>query len=191
VSGCDSPCMCALRSKYKVHGGWLFSEPLKNSSATWRALERLKPTIRKGACFTIGDGKSVDVWKDPWVPSLPSFLPRPKAGTVPNNMLVVANLINLETKSWRFGMLEEMFDLESVNAISNIVLPLVPRHDKLIWIDDPKGMFSVKSALKLHQCHLWPENPDPIWRKLWKCKIHERLKTLVWRIGSGAFFQIV
>uniref|UniRef100_A0A2N9HI48 Reverse transcriptase domain-containing protein n=1 Tax=Fagus sylvatica TaxID=28930 RepID=A0A2N9HI48_FAGSY len=113
VSGCDSPCMCALRN--------------------------------------------------PWV-WLPSFLPRPKASTVPNNMLVVANLINLETKSWRFGMLEEMFDLESVNAISNIVLPLVPRNDKLIWIDDPKGMFSVKSALKLHQCHLWPENPDPIWR---------------------------
>ena len=186
VSGRDSPCMCALRSKYKVHRGWLFSEPVKNPSATWRAIERLKPTIRKGVCFTIGDGKSVDVWKDPWVPWIPSFLPRPKAGSVPNNMLVVADLINLETKSWRFSMLEEMFDLESANAISNIVLPLVPRNDKLIWIDDPKGMFSVKSALKLHQCHLWPENPNPIWQKLWKCKIHERLKTLVWRIGSGA-----
>jgi hypothetical protein len=47
-------------------------------------------------------------------------------------------------------------------------------------------MFSVKLAFKLQQCHIGPTNLDPIWHKLWKCKIHERLKTLVWRIGSGA-----
>ncbi len=66
-----------------------------------------------------------------------------------------------------------------------IVPPLVLVHDKLTWIADHKGVFSVKSALKLNHSHVWPANPDPIWHSLWKCKLHERLKTLVWHIGNG------
>ena len=56
----DSPCMNALRSKYKVHANWLSSDPIKNASATWKAIERLKPNISKGACFIIGNGVDVD-----------------------------------------------------------------------------------------------------------------------------------
>uniref|UniRef100_A0A2N9I911 Protein kinase domain-containing protein n=1 Tax=Fagus sylvatica TaxID=28930 RepID=A0A2N9I911_FAGSY len=142
VSGRESPCMNALRSKYKVVEDWINREPLKNSSHTWRAIERLKPIIRKGACFIIGD-------------------------------------------AWRIGVLEEMFDQVSVSAIMRISLPLVPRPDELAWVADSKGVFSVKSVLLLLQNHTWPAAPDPIWKKLWKCRMHERLRTLVWRIGSG------
>ena len=38
----------------------------------------------------------------------------------------------------------------------------------------------------LLQSHIWPAAPESIWIKFWKCKIHERLRTLVWHIGSGA-----
>jgi hypothetical protein len=78
VSSRESPCMNALRSKFKVVEDWINREPLKNSSHTWRAIERLKPIIRKGACFIIGDGKKVDCWKDPWVPWLPVFYLNPE-----------------------------------------------------------------------------------------------------------------
>jgi hypothetical protein len=91
MSGHDSPCMHALRSKYKVKEGWINREPLKKSSPTWRAIERLKPLIRNRACFVIGDGKKVDCWKDPWVLG---FLPSPKAGFFNTNPFLVANLIN-------------------------------------------------------------------------------------------------
>ena len=37
----------------------------------------------------------------------------------------------------------------------------------------------------LIQRDVWPAASDPIWHKLWKSKIHERLKTFVWRIGCG------
>ncbi len=39
VSGHDGPCMNTLRSKYKVCGGWINSEPKKFASSTWRAIE--------------------------------------------------------------------------------------------------------------------------------------------------------
>jgi hypothetical protein len=114
-----------------------------------------------------------------------SFLPKPRAGFLNSNPCLVADLINWDIKAWRIGVLEEMFDQVSVSAIMRISLPLVPRPDELAWVADSKGVFSVKSVLLLLQNHTWPAAPDPIWKKLWKCRMHERLRTLVWRIGSG------
>ena len=99
--------------------------------------------------------------------------------------MLVADLINLETNSWRFELLDELFDVVSRAAISNIVIPMIPRPDKLTWIANPKGVFSVKSVHRIDLNHLWPAKPDSTWQKFWKCNLHERLKTLIWRIGSG------
>jgi hypothetical protein len=88
--------------------------------------------------------------------------------------------------SWNVSLLQEHFDEDSVTAICRIHLPLRPSPDKLCWIADPKGVFSVKSVYKSNHSHTWPCNPDPCWKDLWKCKLHERLKTLIWRIGCNA-----
>jgi hypothetical protein len=186
ASGRDNPCMNALKSKYKVQHGWINSEPPKVASSMWRAIERLKPSVSKGACFIIGDGKSVDYWKNPWIPWLTNFLPKPKSSLVSTQPTLVVSLINSNNRSWNLELLEELFDIESVNAIGRINLPLRPIPDKLAWIVDSKGAFSVKSAYKLNLSHTWPTDPEPCWKALWKCKIHERLKTLVWRIGSNS-----
>jgi hypothetical protein len=144
----------------------------------------LKAVICKGACYLIGDGKSVDCWKDPWVPWIPGFLPTPKDSLVPPNPMLVSSLINPDHPSWNVNLLQEHFDADSVNAICRIHLPILPSPDKLCWIANPKGVFSVKSVYKLHLSHTWPCNP--CWKALWKCKLHERLKTLIWRIGCNA-----
>ena len=68
ASGKQSLCMEVLRSKYKVKEDWLKAEPSKSASPTWRGIERAKKLIEKGACFLVGDGKSINVWVDPWVP---------------------------------------------------------------------------------------------------------------------------
>uniref|UniRef100_A0A2N9IGZ4 Reverse transcriptase domain-containing protein n=1 Tax=Fagus sylvatica TaxID=28930 RepID=A0A2N9IGZ4_FAGSY len=185
VSGRDSPCMNALRSKYKVQHGWFNCDPPKNASPTWRAIDRLKANISKGACFLIGDGKSVDCWKDPWVPWIPGFLPKPKDPLVPPIPMLVSSLINQEIPSWNMSLLQEHFDEESMTAICRIHLPFQSSRDKLCWIADPKGVFTVKSAYKLNISHTWPCNPDSCWKDLWKCKLHERLKILIWRIGCN------
>uniref|UniRef100_A0A2N9FEW4 CCHC-type domain-containing protein n=1 Tax=Fagus sylvatica TaxID=28930 RepID=A0A2N9FEW4_FAGSY len=109
ASGRDSPCMNALRS-----------------------------VICKGACYLIGDGKSVDCWKDPWVPWILGFLPHPKDTLVPPNPMLVSSLINQERPSWNMTLLKEYFDEDSITAICRIHLPLQPAPDKLCWIADPK-----------------------------------------------------
>ena len=174
VSSHESPCMVALRSKYKVSGDWLKKDPIKSASSTWRAIENIKSCIYKGACYIIGDGSGVDCWKDPWVPWLPSFTPKPKNCLISTDPLLVSTLINSETNTWRNATVEEFFDLDSAAAIAKIPIPFFPRPDKLTWIADSKGIFCVKSAYKVFANHLWPPNPTPVWQRLWKLKIHER-----------------
>ena len=76
----------------------------------------------------------MDCWKDPWIPWIPSFIPNPKDASVIINPFMVENLINGETNTWKVGLLMDMFDQESVMAITKIILPVVPKHDKLTWL---------------------------------------------------------
>nr|POE80752.1 hypothetical protein CFP56_72651 [Quercus suber] len=66
----DNLCMQILRAKYKVDHSWLRSDPPKSASPVWKAIDKAKSIIIKGACYTIGDGASIDVWQDPWVKDL-------------------------------------------------------------------------------------------------------------------------
>ena len=179
----DSCCMNALRSKNKVSEDWMHDSPSKNAFHTWKAIEKLKNIIAMGACFIVGDGAVIDIWKDPWMSWLPNFVPQPKDESSMDRF-VVSCLINQESRSWNSSMLEHLFTEESVMAIKRIPIPLRPRPDRLVWIADPKGNFSVQSVYKT--CHTpTVVNSGIQWCKLWKLPLHERLKMLLWRIGSN------
>ena len=64
----DSLCMRILKAKYRVKDEWLSLDAARHASPVWKAIEKAREVVRKGACFIIGDGESVDVWLDPWVP---------------------------------------------------------------------------------------------------------------------------
>ena len=71
-----------------------------------------------------------------------------------------------------------------MEAIKRIPIPLIPILDRLVWILDPNGKFSVQSAFKnsLPSLTIIPKTP---WTKIWKLNVHERYKMLLWRIGSN------
>nr|XP_048336943.1 uncharacterized protein LOC107411956 [Ziziphus jujuba var. spinosa] len=54
--------------------------------------------------------------------------------------------------------------------------------DRLIWIGNSNGRFSVKSAYKLEFEKNIPESPW--WKHLWSSKLHERLKIFMWRLAN-------
>lgn len=143
--------MNALRSKYKVRSDWLRKDPMKNVSHTWRAIERMKVLVSKGACCMVGDGVDIDVWKDPWVPCLEGYKPMPRNSMAEMGPLTVSSLINSTNRKWDIQKLNNLFNDDSVEAILKINLTRSARRDKLLWIKDPKGKFTVKSAFKAHQ----------------------------------------
>ena len=84
-------------------------------------------------------------------------------------------------------MISNLLSTESTKAILAIQIPYNPRQDKLIWVPDSKGMFSVKSVHDLSfRSPISNNSQNSHWKKLWKAGLPERLKMLLWRIGVDA-----
>ncbi len=72
-----------------------------------------------------------------------------------------------------------------MEAILRIKIPIYPRQDRIIWLKEPKGNFSVKSAYKANNDNENVGNSGSTWHHMWKMKEYERSKMFVWRIASN------
>ena len=120
LSDRDSFCVKVIKVKYKVGNNWLRSDPAKSASFTWKGVESAKPLMARGACKLVGSGDRILVWDDPWIPSLPSFLPHPAVPSNSIQCLVVSQLMNHSKTAWDLGKQKFMFDDETIKAILNI-----------------------------------------------------------------------
>ena len=59
---------------------------------------------------------------------------------------MVSSLIDEDTKMWRRDKLVEIFLPFKVKTILNIPISHHLSEDSIIWVDNKKGIFSVKSA---------------------------------------------
>ena len=98
---------------------------------------------------------------------------------------MVSQLIDHAQHQWNTSLVQDTFDQQSAQAILNIHIPLRFRPDKLIWTPNNKGNFTVKSAYwsALDSDNYLPQSNLP-WKRLWNLKAPERMKMLLWRIGT-------
>ncbi|KAL5581410.1 hypothetical protein UlMin_013852 [Ulmus minor] len=140
----DSLCLSILRARYLRHLDFLEAVPKSGDSSFWKSILATKSIIKEGACLIVGDGFSIDPWKDPWVPNAVDFRP---------NLISEAGVDNTRVKDfilqqgiWDFGKLLNHFNREDAVKIANIILPIRPRPDKWAWMPNANGKFSSKSA---------------------------------------------
>jgi hypothetical protein len=76
----DNLCARVLRAKYFHQGNLLDMAPASEASNTWRAIEYGVELLRCGAIYRVGDGESIRIWRDNWIPKPPSLKNQPKAG---------------------------------------------------------------------------------------------------------------
>ena len=183
VSNRDRLCMRVLRTKYKIKHDWLRSNPPRTTSPIWRAIERAKSIILKGACYLIGDGSSVDTWRDPWLPWIQDFTPKPRDVNINQPPLKVSRLIDSDLHCWKALLVIQLFDPALAQAILSIPIPLCLTPNKLIWVLDSKGAFTVKSTYQA-TCHLpvAPSAPTSNWKQHWNMKAPEKTKMFLWRM---------
>ena len=60
------------------------------------------------------------------------------------------HLIGHTFKAWDEDMVKEIFSPEVAQAILTILIPHHPRQDRLIWLPDPKGTFTIKMFIVWH-----------------------------------------
>ncbi|KAF3447422.1 hypothetical protein FNV43_RR12608 [Rhamnella rubrinervis] len=132
------------------------------------------------------DNRSTRESKDLEIPWLENKVLEPKPGAEEANCQSVADLLIPNTRQWNEELLDELFTPASVQAIKRIGWSTLLSHDKLIWKANNTGIFSVQMAYIVLKGFAEYEEVDPIWKQLWKPKLHIRLKVFMRRILSGS-----
>lgn len=80
--------------------------------------------IRAGYCWHIKGARRINIWCEPWVPTLPGYTPKLKMGSVVEQHInYVSDLINPISHNWKETLICDLFDEESADAILKIPLP--------------------------------------------------------------------
>uniref|UniRef100_A0A803MJ30 Uncharacterized protein n=1 Tax=Chenopodium quinoa TaxID=63459 RepID=A0A803MJ30_CHEQI len=134
-----------LKQKYFPNAELMEAKIPVNASFTWRSLMSARNLVSKGARKLIGKGLSTEIWKHPWVPTLPNFRvlyrhqqPAEHAPTY------VADLIS--DGDWNLPLLNSYFLQWEVNEITKIPVARFGDDESWTWHFTKSGDFSVRSA---------------------------------------------
>ncbi|KAH7529075.1 hypothetical protein FEM48_Zijuj05G0145700 [Ziziphus jujuba var. spinosa] len=120
----------------------------KRNSWVWQGLIKSRKLIRKGSCYRIGDGSSIDFWNDSWIPDLENKTPLAREDVDGPNWRRVFELRDERTGLWKESEIRFFCTEESAEAILKVSWPHVECRDKLIWKGNEEGKFSVRSCYR-------------------------------------------
>ena len=178
-----------LKSRYFPTGDILNAKLGNSPSYSWRSIHSSIEVIRRGIQWRVGNGKLIHIWDDKWLPTPSTY----KFISPPNNtpqFPMVSSLIDPMTLWWRMNLIRATFLPFEPDTILKIPLSHDLSEDKIIWLGNSRGVFTVKSAYHIahnlmgfkmgEEC----SNGDPckpIWRKLWHLNLLAKIKIFTWR----------
>lgn len=142
--------------------------------------------VRRGMRWRVGNGESIKVWSDPWIPRTQTrkiISPRGEA----NEAIEVGALINPITKMWNEELLSTLFLPFEVERILNIPISHRMPEDCLCWDLEKNGMYSVRSAYRALASDVWrsmeeaPSSVMDVWKVIWSATVLPRVKLFAWR----------
>ena len=103
-------------------------------------------------------------------------------------------LIDKESRCWIEDAVDNNFVPHEATLIKSIPLCFTNGEDKLYWPSVVDRAYSVKAGYKIlvddeqvpNVGPLLPSHPNSIWRGLWKLKVPNRTKMLLWRAITDA-----
>ncbi|OMO64558.1 hypothetical protein CCACVL1_21676 [Corchorus capsularis] len=186
-------CYRVFKAKYFPHCSFMEASLSSNPSYVWRSILAGRRVLKGGCRWRIGDGSSVRIIEDNWIPTLPHGQPSSICSTQDQFPCVfVVDLIDHEDRCWKEDILNELFRPNEVEAIMDIRLSMERADDKLIWVDSRVGVFTVRSAYHIARACLERELFDmetrnPIWKIIWTSKLIRKIRLFVAEFEEGIF----
>jgi hypothetical protein len=118
INAPGSLCAQVLQAKYYPQGDILKAGPKSGCSFTWQSILAGLHTFKRGYIWRVGNGDSIKIWEDSWIPSSPSrWILSPRAGAVYTK---VSELISLISGTWDEELLNVLFNPLDVRRIMQI-----------------------------------------------------------------------
>ncbi|GAA0172195.1 hypothetical protein LIER_26064 [Lithospermum erythrorhizon] len=133
------------KAKYSPNNNFWNAKLGQNLSLTWRSILTARDLLEKGAKWSIGNGKIIQVWKHRWVPHTNSNkLIIPMNSDFPE--LRVSDLIDQEIGIWKIHVVRNLFFNVDADSILSMPLPNLHRKDTFTWNVGTDIRFTVKTA---------------------------------------------
>lgn len=143
--GGDSLMVKVFKAKYFPTCDFEKASIGNNPSFAWRSIMAAQGVVWKGLRWQVGNGKSIKIWKDKWLPTPSSFKVSSPPVTLQEDTWVEV-LIDANTGTWKQEVLNQVFLAHEAEIISGIALSSNMQDDKQIWAPTTTGLFSVRSA---------------------------------------------
>ena len=119
-----------------------------NPSYTWRSIHAARQVLHKGLCWRIGNGRSVRIWKDGWLPKQCGFRVWSRSNLLDENA-TVDSLLQEDGLGWNIPLLEQVLLPFEVAQVKQLYLSPRQPQDKLVWQYSKTGSYTVRSAYHL------------------------------------------
>ena len=148
-----------------------------------------KPILQRGSCWRVGNGETIRILKDAWLPSSPTNKVLHPVQNIEEGMMV-AELIDPVSWWWDREFILRSFNRKEAEAILRVPLSCRYTPDTLFWLAEKSGEYSVRTGYHVAQrlikeldwtkCSmgLWEVR---VWKVLWKLKVPNEIKVFGWR----------
>ena len=110
-----------LKARYFPHCHFLDAMESQKCSYTWKSIMVAIPVLKQGCCWRVGDGSSIRVKQDKWIPNCPSNRVLYPA-LVEDEDWRVNELIDLDLNWWNRELIISRFHREDAEVICRIPL---------------------------------------------------------------------
>uniref|UniRef100_A0A8R7VD05 Reverse transcriptase zinc-binding domain-containing protein n=1 Tax=Triticum urartu TaxID=4572 RepID=A0A8R7VD05_TRIUA len=189
----DSLCARVLKSKYYLNGELMDTVFAADASQSWRGIEFGLELLKKGLIWRVGDGRSIQVQRDQWIPRREGL--RAANFTCRSRIRWVNQLIDPISKQWDQELIQRIFNHFDASEILKIRIPEGEVADCIAWHYEKSCVFTVRSAYKLatklkgigpQSSSSTAEIDDRIsWDLIWKAGIPEKIKIFAWRVATN------
>jgi hypothetical protein len=100
--------------------------------------------------WRIGNGRSVRIWGDKWVPRPSTFTVQSSCNILPQDGTVRC-LIEGNPPKWNSNLIREIFNEDEAEIICGLPMSRFLHEDKIIWFASMTGDFTMKGAYHLEK----------------------------------------
>lgn len=174
-----------LKGKYFPTKSFMEATAAPNASYTWRPILSAREVLSKGVRRMVGDGSTIRIWEDPWVPNLPHFRVSRTETRHEEQPQLVKDLISNNT--WNEEVLRANFSPWEVDEILKIPISMYCMRDSWSSDESKDGEYSVRSAYyltlrddRVRRASTSHSHATFEWQNLWSSLVAPKIKHLAW-----------
>lgn len=131
-NGDDSLLGKVLKSRYYPRVTFLEAKAGYQPSYRWRSIISAREVVKEGGRWIVGDGKSIRIWKDVWMPSMELITSRGDSCILGEEALV-EELVDTTTRQWNRSLIYNVFNQQEALKIVSIPISHSLPRDKICW----------------------------------------------------------